>query len=129
MQNNIHIHPALNPNRYALCPYYLEKRFKKCNAEIVDGPADIGCVKSLPPIIEVKAFYEIADKFRLLMNVPDAKVYIDSIGEEDFEEGFTFGNAIYIELNTDEVRIEISCKCYITFNAHQWRENTRPKIS
>jgi hypothetical protein len=129
MQNNIHIHPALNPNFYILRPYCLVKKFKKCNTEIVEGPDDGDYVKSLPSFIKVKAYYEIADKFRLLTNLPNAKVYIDSIGEEDFEEGFTFGNSIHIELDTDEVSIGISCDCYITFNAYQWVENTRPKIS
>jgi hypothetical protein len=129
MQNNIHIHPALNPNFYLLRPYCLVKKFKNCNIEIVEGPNDGDYVKSLPPFIKVEAFYQIADKFRLLMNIPMAIVHIDSIGEEDFEEGITFGNSIHIELITDEVSIGISCDCYITFNAYQWVENTRPKIS
>ena len=118
---NINIHPALSPRNYIIIPYCFSRinNVSKKEVEETDN------VVSIKPI-HVNSFNEIKHKVVEELNLHHtAKVTIDSIGEEDYDEGFCFGNSIAVYIETEQYNFCISFDCYATINAYQWGENAR----
>lgn len=118
---NIDVHPSLNPRNYVIIPY----RFSRINNVSKKEVEENDNIVSIKPIY-VKSFSEIKHKVVETLNLHwTAKVTIDPIGEEDFDEGFCFGNSIVVYIETERYNFCISFDCYATINAYQWGENAR----
>ena len=116
---NIDIHPSLTPRTYVIIPY-LFLRVNNITKEEVEEKDNIVSIK---PIF-VTCFNEIKSKVVEALNLHhSAKVTIDSIGEDDYDEGFTFGNSIFVDIETERYNFGISFDCYSSINAYQWGEN------
>ena len=116
---NINIHPALSPRLYVIILYNFY-RVNNITKEEVEENDKVLTIQR----IYVDDFNEIKTKVCDALNLPSsAKVTINPIGEEDFDEGFTFGNSIVVEVETEEYTFNISFDCYTSFNAFQWGEN------
>lgn len=121
MNANFHFHPSLNPRLYLLRPYHFCRNSKKTGDEVCYN--DEGC--PLAPFV-VRSFSEIRTKICSILNLPvKTKVTIDPIGEEDFDEGITFGNSLAIYVSSEEYDFCVSVDCYTSFNANQWLENNK----
>ena len=123
MSNNkdITIHPSLTPRHFVLIPYYYH-RVDKITKESIEETEYITRINH----IGVKSFHSIKYEVVKALNLPfSAKVRIDPIGEEDYDEGFCFGGSIAVGIETEEYSFTISFDCYSTINAYQWGENAR----
>ena len=121
MSNNkdITIHPSLNPRFFVLLPYYFH-RVDKITKEHIEETDKITRINR----INVKSFHSINYEVLKALNLPfSSKVTIEPIGEEDFDEGFCFGNSIAVSIETEEYSFCVSFDCYATINAYQWGEN------
>lgn len=121
MSNNkdITVHPSLSPRLFILIPYY----FHRVNKITKKVDEETGNITRINPV-RVESFHSIKSEVVKALNLPfSAKVRIDSIGEEGYDEGFCFGNSIVVEIETDEYSFGISFDCYSTINAYQWGEN------
>ena len=118
---NIDTHPSLNPRNYVIIPYRFHRIDNMTKAEVEEDDN----IVSINPI-SVSSFSEIKRKVVEILHLhPSAKVTIDSIGEEDYDEGFCFGNSIVVYIETEQYNYCISFDCYATINAYQWGENAR----
>ena len=121
MSNNkdITIHPSLTPRHFILIPYYFH-RVDKITKKVYE---ETGNITRINPTV-VKSFHSIKSEVVKALNLPSsAKVTIDPIGEEDYDEGFCFGNSIVVGIETEEYSFGISFDCYSSINAYQWGEN------
>ena len=117
---NINIHPALTPRFYVIIPY----RFCRINNITKEEVEESNRVLSVQHIY-VKSFSEIKQKVCEALNLHwSAKVTIEPIGEENYDEGFCFGNSIVVYIKTEQYDFCISFDCYATINAYQWGENS-----
>lgn len=121
MNANFHFHPAKNPRIFLLRPYFFCRTSKKTGEEVC---YEDECCPVRPFV--VGSFSEIRTKICSLLNLPaTCKVTIDPVGEEDFDEGITFGNSLAIYASSDEYDFCVSVDCYTSFNANQWLENNK----
>ena len=123
MNSNFHFHPSANPRIYLLHPYNFCKVSVQTGEEICVEDTDC----SIAPFT-VSSFNEIRTKICSILNLTaSCKVTIDTIGDEDYDEGFTFGNSLAIYVRSDEYEFCVSVDCYTSFNACQWLENNKSK--
>ena len=123
MNANFHFHPSQNSRIFFLNPYYLGRIDKITGKEVYykDGNCPVR------PFI-VESFYEIRAKICSQLNLhPSCNVTIDSIGEDMYDEGVTFGNSLTIHVSSADYDFDISVDCYTSFNAYQWLENNLSK--
>lgn len=117
---NINIHPALTPRFYVIIPY----RFYRINNITKEEVEESDKVFSVQRIY-VNSFSEIKRKVCEALNLHwSAKVTIEPIGEENYDEGFCFGNSIVVYIETEQYNFCVSFDCYATINAYQWGENS-----
>ena len=121
MNANFHFHPSQRPRLYLLRPYHYCRNSKATGDEVCYS--DESC--PVKPFM-VNSFSEIRDKICSVLNLPTtSKVTIDPVGEEDFDEGITFGNSLAIYVSSDAYDFCVSVDCYTSFNANQWLENNK----
>lgn len=117
--NDIHIHPSLSPRIYVIIPY----RFYRINNITKEEIEETNRVLSIQRLY-VNSFNEIESKVCEALNLSaSSEVTVDSIGEDIYDEGFTFGNSVHVEVKTELYSFGISFDCYTSINAYQWRQN------